>query len=192
MSRARCEAACRQPPFIFHLPMHPLAKNDYYTFADNHPSALVGGCSTQVCTGGRICPGHGVKQLADDLHLPRCCTCPPAQCYFPLSDSPQAASASLPVPEPCAVVQPVCGWLVVFHCSNERIRTGFGTSMSTLVLEDPQLLPLRHLSPNSDSSRAELSGQSLETLTFMSAFLLMSDRNVSASPLMLKHTSCLC
>jgi hypothetical protein len=111
-----------------------------------------------------------VKQLADGLHLPRCCTCSPAQCYFPLSNSPQAASASLPVPEPCAVVQPVRGWLVVFHCSNERISTGFGTSMSTLVLEDPQLVPLPHLSPNSDSSRAELSGQSLDTLTFLHAY----------------------
>ena len=42
--------------------------------------------------------------------------------------------------------------------------------MSTLVLEDPQLVPLPHLSPNSDSSRAELSGQSLDTLTFLHAY----------------------
>ena len=33
------------------------------------------------------------------------------------------------------------GWLVVFHCSNEMIRTGFRTAMSTLVLDDPQLAP---------------------------------------------------
>ena len=66
----------------------------------------------------------------------------------------------------CAVVQPVRGWLVVFHCSNAMVSTGFGTAMSTLVLEDPQLLPLPRLSPNSDSNRAELSEQSLDTLTF--------------------------
>ena len=138
-----------------------------------------------------------MKQLANDLHLPRCCTCSPAQCYFPLANSPQAASASLPVPEPCAAVQPIRGWLVVFHCSNESISTGFGTAMSTLVLEDPQLLPLPHLIPNSDSSRAELSGQSLDALTCLHAYehlviLLMSGHNVSSSLLMLKHTSCLC